>query len=157
VMEMTKPILAGEIMTKEVITVKADDDLEKVSRLLLEHRISGLPVIDDDGKVVGIISEGDLLIKEKEVEVPGHSVILGAVIYLNSLERFYNELKRVFALTVKELMTTKVYTVKPEATTGEISNLLVEKGINRVPVVDNDNKLLGIVTRHDLIRSISDR
>lgn len=152
---MTTPILARDIMTVDVITVKADEDLEKVSRLLLKHRISGLPVVDDGGKVVGIISEGDLLVKGKEVEVPSHSVVLGAVIYLDSLKRFYDELKRVFALSVGELMTKKVYTVRPEATRAELSSLMADKGINRIPVVDENNKLVGIVTRQDIIKSIT--
>jgi CBS domain-containing protein len=154
-MKMTTPILARDIMTVDVITVKADEDLEKVSRLLLKHRISGLPVVDDGGKVVGIISEGDLLVKGKEVEVPSHSVVLGAVIYLDSLKRFYDELKRVFALSVGELMTKKVYTVRPEATRAELSSLMADKGINRIPVVDENNKLVGIVTRQDIIKSIT--
>lgn len=152
---MTTPILARDIMTVDVITVKADEDLEKVSRLLLKHRISGLPVVDDGGKVVGIISEGDLLVKGKEVEVPSHSVVLGAVIYLDSLKRFYDELKRVFALSVGELMTKKVYTVRLEATRAELSSLMADKGINRIPVVDENNKLVGIVTRQDIIKSIT--
>jgi CBS domain-containing protein len=154
-MKMTTPILARDIMTVDVITVKADEDLEKVSRLLLKHRISGLPVVDDGGKVVGIISEGDLLVKGKEVEVPSHSVVLGAVIYLDSLKRFYDELKRVFALSVGELMTKKVYTVRLEATRAELSSLMADKGINRIPVVDENNKLVGIVTRQDIIKSIT--
>ncbi len=152
---MTTPTLARDIMTVDVITVKADEGLEKVSRLLLKHRISGLSVVDDGGKVVGIISEGDLLVKGKEVEVPSHSVVLGAVIYLDSLKRFYDELKRVFALSVGELMTKKVYTVRPEATRAELSSLMADKGINRIPVVDENNKLVGIVTRQDIIKSIT--
>jgi len=146
-------ILARDIMTKEVITVHPGDDVEKVARLLIEHNISGLPVTDLEGKVLGVISEGDLVIREKEIKAPAYGEILGAVFYLESQKKFFEDLKRTIARNVEELMSKKVYTVGPEAAVPEISALMVKKGINRVPVVDKDNKLLGIVSRQDIIKA----
>lgn len=146
--------MAGDIMTTEVITVSPDDDVEKVARLLLEHHISGLPVVDGGGKLVGVISEGDLVGREKEVRGPSYTVFLGAVIYLERPQRFLDELKRTVALKVGELMSSKkIYTVGPESTVEEVATIIVEKGINRVPVVDGEQKLLGIITRQDILKS----
>lgn len=151
---MADPVLARDIMTTEVITVSPDDDVEKVARLLLEHQISGLPVIDGGGKLVGVISEGDLVGREKKFRGPSYTVFLGAVIYLESPQRFLDELKRTIALKVGELMSSKkIYMVGPESTVEEVATIIVEKGINRVPVVDGEHKLLGIITRQDILKS----
>ncbi|MDO9534692.1 MAG: CBS domain-containing protein [Bacillota bacterium] len=147
-------IVAKDIMTKEVITVHPGEDVEKVARLLLEHNISGLPVTDAEGRVLGVITEGDLVIREKEIKVPAYGEILGAVFYLQSPKKFFEELKRTIARSVEELMSKQIYTVGPEAAVSEISALMVKKSINRVPVVDKDKKLLGIVSRQDIIRAV---
>lgn len=151
---MSDKIKAGEIMTADVITVSPDDDVEKVARLLLEHNISGLPVVDGEGKLVGIVSEGDLVLQEKKVKGPIYTIILGSVIYLESPQRFLEDLKRSTALRVNELMTTKkLYTAGADTSVEEVATMMVEKGINRVPVVDQNNKLLGIITRQDILKA----
>ncbi len=150
----TEKILAEDIMTREVITVSPGDDVEKAARLLLENNISGLPVITEDGRVAGMISEADIIFRQKKVDAPSYSVILGAVVYLKSPQRYIEELKRTVALTVEELMNKNLHTVGPEATVEEISTVMVEKGVNRVPVVDEKGRLLGIVTRQDIIRTV---
>lgn len=147
---------AGHIMTKEVITVKPADEVEKAARLLLEHKISGLPVVDEENRVVGVISEGDLVIREKEVKAPAFSEVLGGVIFLESQKRFFEELKKTIALTVEELMSRRIFTVDEEATLEEVATIMSKKGVNRVPVVDGDNRLLGIITRQDIIRQLTD-
>lgn len=147
---------AGHIMTKEVITVKPADEVEKAARLLLEHKISGLPVVDEENRVVGMISEGDLVIREKEVKAPAFSEVLGGVIFLESQKRFFEELKKTIALTVEELMSRRIFTVDEEATLEEVATIMSKKGVNRVPVVDGDNRLLGIITRQDIIRQLTD-
>ncbi|MFZ5899167.1 MAG: CBS domain-containing protein [Bacillota bacterium] len=151
---MAKDLKAREIMTTEVVTVSPDDDVEKVARLLLEHHISGLPVVDGDGKLVGVITEGDLIFQEKKIRAPLYTVILDTVIYLEKPQRFVDELKRTVAQKVGELMSTRLYTVGPDASVEDIATIMVEKSINRVPVVDSDNKLVGIVSRQDIIRAI---
>lgn len=151
---MSETILAKDIMTKEVITASPDDDVEKVARLLMEHRISGMPVIDEDRKVVGMISEGDLVLKEKKVEAPGYTEILGAVFYLESPRKFFEELKKVIAFKVDELMAKKVYSVGADDRMDEVAAIMTEKGVNRVPVVDKEKRLVGLITRQDIIKSV---
>ncbi len=147
---------AGQIMTKNVITVSPGDVVEQVARLLLEHQISGLPVVDEEKRVVGIISEGDLVIREKEVKAPAFSEVLGGVIFLESQKRFFEELKKTIALTVGEIMSRKVFTVNEDAPLEQIATLMTKKEVNRVPVVNADNKLVGIVTRQDIIRQLTE-
>lgn len=140
-------------MTTAVITVNPDDEVEKVARLLLEHHISGLPVVDEEGQLVGIITEGDLVFQEKKIRAPLYTVILGGVIYLEKPQHFIDELKRTITRKVGELMSTKLHTVGPDASVEDIATIMVERNINRVPVVDEDNKLIGIVSRQDIIRA----
>lgn len=144
---------AQDIMTTEVVTVHPDDDIEKVAGLLLKNHISGLPVLDDSGKLVGIVTEGDLVSSQKPVRVPLHVVILDSPIYLEKPQRFIDEIKRAAAQKVGDLMSAKLYTVGPEASVEAMAVKMVERRINRVPVVDADNKLIGIVSRQDIIKA----
>jgi CBS domain-containing protein len=146
-------VTVKDIMTKEVIAVGPDDNVEKVARLLLDHNISGLPVIDEKGKVVGIISEGDLIIQEKEIKAPAMTTLLGGVIFLENPNRFLKELKKIIAVEVKDLMTRKVYSVGPEDTIAKATGIMSEKRINRIPVLNDEGKLLGIITRKDIIEN----
>lgn len=145
---------AGEIMTKNVITVNPDDAVEKAARLLLEHHISGLPVVDGENRVVGMISEGDLVLRGKEVKAPAFSEVWGAVFFLESQKKFFEELKKTIALSVEQLMSRPVFSVGEDATLEQIATLMAEKGVNRVPVVDEEKQILGIVTRQDIIKHL---
>ncbi len=146
-------ILAKDIMTKEVITASPDDDVEKVARLLAEHQISGMPVVDQEQRVVGMISEADLVLREKKVDPPRYTEILGAVLYLESPKKFFEELKKVIALEVQELMSPTVYSVDEDAGIDEVASILVEKKVNRVPVLDKEHRLVGLITRQDILRA----
>lgn len=143
---------ARDIMTTEVIAVHPNEDVEKVAELLLKHHISGLPVLDDSGKLVGVVTEGDLVIRRKQVRAPLHVVILDSLIYLESPHRFLEEIKRAAAQKVGDLMTTKLYTVGPETAVETVATKMVERRVNRLPVTDADGKLLGIISRQDIIR-----
>jgi len=140
-------------MTTEVISIGTDDTVEKVAQLMLEHHVSGLPVVDGKGRVAGIISEGDLLIQDKEIKAPAMTVFLGGIIYLENPSRFREEFKRIIALKASELMSTKVYTVGPEDSIEKVITIMLDKRINRVPVVDKDRRLLGIISRQDIIKA----
>jgi len=149
---MNDKISAGEIMTTDVITVKQEDDVQTVAKLLLEHKISGMPVVDNEGKVVGIISEADLMFQDKELQGPVYINFLGGIVYLENPQRFTENIKRFTALQVGDLMTKKVSSVEEETELNKIVTMMINKKINRVPVVDKDKKLLGIITRQDIIR-----
>jgi CBS domain-containing protein len=154
---MAGKVLAKDIMTKEVITVNENDTIEKVAQLMLNHHVSGMPVVDSEGKLTGVISEGDLVIQDKEIKAPVMTVFLGGVIYLENPGRFNKELKRIIALKVSELMSKKVYSVGPEDPIEKVIKIISEKEVNRIPVVDENKRLLGIISRQDIIKATHSR
>ncbi len=142
-----------EIMVTDVITAHPEDDIEAISQKMLDRGCSGLPVVDDAGKLVGIITEKDLVFKENKVALPLTVMFLDIQIWLESPRRFYEEVKKTAAQKVEELMTTKVHTTTPDTLVEDVATLMVRKDVNRIPVVDENNKLLGIVSRQDVIRA----
>ena len=150
-------LLAKDIMTKKVITINQDASIQELSELLLDHKISGVPVVDNEGKVVGIATEGDIIVKDTNLYFPRYFKLLDSIIYLESLTEFKNSLKKHFAIKVSEIMSTEIFSSKPETTVDEIANLMVENKINRIPVLSEDKKLEGIITRADIVRSMITR
>lgn len=147
-------MLAREVMTRDVVTVNRAASVTDVARLLVEHKVSGLPVVDEEHRVVGMITEGDLIYKDKKVHMPAFLEILGGVIYLENPQRIVNDLKKMTATKVAEVMTSKVYTVKEDATMEDIATIMVERQVNRLPVVDQAGKLVGIISRQDLVKAM---
>ncbi|MGM0397053.1 MAG: CBS domain-containing protein [Bacillota bacterium] len=140
-----------DIMTKEVITVTVDDNVEKCASLLIKHNLSGLPVLDEDGKLVGIVTEGDLIRRASRIKGPAVLEVLGGLIYLDSPRKFMDELKNAMGQKAGDVMTKKVITIGPDQTIEEGATLLVEKNIKRLPVLDKEGKLVGIVSRRDIM------
>lgn len=144
---------ARDIMTEDVITITPDTTVEEAARILSENQISGIPVVKDN-KLVGIVSERDIIMKDKKLSFPDYINILGGVIYLGNIKKFEEEFKKYLSVTVEGLMTPEPKTVKPNATIEEIATLMVEKEINRLPVVE-EGRLVGIITRADLVRKMA--
>ncbi|MBM3707669.1 MAG: CBS domain-containing protein [Actinobacteria bacterium] len=145
---------AKDIMTKKVITVNKDDSIEKLSELLLENKISGVPVIDNTDKVVGIVTEADIIVKDTELHFPRFFKLLDGIIYLESLNRFRDNLKKHLATKVEDIMTKKVRTISTGTPVSEIAEIMLESKINRLPVLDEKGNLVGIVTRADIVKSM---
>jgi CBS domain-containing protein len=143
-----------EIMTSEVVTVSTTDSVEQCAKLLQEHDISGLPVLDEAGKVAGMITEGDLIRRASRVKAPGYLEILGGLIYLGSPKKFVDELQRAMSLEAGQLMSKNLVSIKPDDTVEKAATLMVEKKISRLPVIDENGKLLGIVSRRDIMGSL---
>jgi CBS domain-containing protein len=136
----------SDVMTANVVTVVPQTPLRKVASLLAERRISGLPVVDD-GRVVGVVSEGDILAKER-----GPSREPGGWFGVLFEDQATAELK-LEARTAGTAMTSPALTITPERPLAEAAGVMVDEGVNRLPVVDGDGKLVGIVTRADLVRA----
>ena len=147
-------MLIKEVMVEQVITVATGDPVEKCANLMLEHNISGLPVLDESGRVVGIVTEGDLIRRASRIRAPGYLEILGGLIYLGSPKKFVDEIKRAMSLSAGEMMTKKVVAVSPEDTLEQAATLMVNNEINRLPVIDGKGKLVGIVSRRDIMRHL---
>ncbi len=144
---------ARDIMTMDVITVDPEEKVENVARLLLKHKISGVPVVDENGKMIGIITEKDLMIKASELKVPFYITLFDSIIFLENTLRFNTQVKKYTASLVKEAMTEKVITVTEDTSISKIVEIMQWENINRVPVV-TDGKLVGIITRHDIMKSL---
>jgi CBS domain-containing protein len=137
-----------DVMTRDVVTVSSATPLKEVARLLVSRRISGVPVVGDDGHVEGVVSEADFLAKEADEEVRHRRLerILG-----ESAATRAHDAKRE-ATTAGEAMTAPAITVPSQCRIAAAAAIMVSRGINRLPVVD-DGRLVGIVSRADLVRS----
>ncbi len=147
-------MLVKDIMTTDVVTVSTGDSVEVCAKLLQEHNISGLPVLDEAGRVAGVVTEGDLIRRASRVKAPGYLEILGGLIYLGSPKKFVEELQRAMSLEAGQLMSKNVVFTSPEDSVEKAATLMVEKRISRLPVVDGQQKLVGIVSRRDIMRSL---
>jgi CBS domain-containing protein len=143
-----------EIMTREVIAVKADTRVAAVARLFREHAISGLPVVDEEGAMIGIITEKDLIARHARPHFPHYIQVLDSVIYLEKTKRYEESMRHILATTAGELMTQEVQTVGPDMDVQDLAALMVEQGINPVPVLDDQGKMIGIVSRTDVLNLI---
>ncbi len=142
-----------EVMKSPVITVNVDDTLADVSRKFHEERISGAPVVDADGKLVGIVSEGDLIERSQQLQVNVSYDIFGWISPHTSVAEmasFTQGLCSVADTKVSEVMTRKVITVSPDDLLERAAGIMTRRNINRVPVMDG-SELVGILSRADLV------
>lgn len=145
---------AKDVMTRDVITVRPDQSVEEVAKILADNKISGVPVVDEEGKLVGVVTENDFMVKARDLQLPFYITLFDSIIFLESPRRFNEELKRFAASKVKDIMTRQVVAVDEETPLFEIARIMTSRSINRVPVV-RDGKVLGIVTRNDVVRALA--
>jgi CBS domain-containing protein len=143
-----------DIMTTDVVTVSAGDPVELCAKLMQENNISGLPVLNEAGRVTGIITEGDLIRRASRIKAPGYLEILGGLIYLGSPKKFVEELQRAMSLEAGQLMSKNVISVGPEDSVEKAATLMVDKNISRLPVIDDKNNLIGILSRRDIMKCL---
>jgi CBS domain-containing protein len=155
VRRMTKTV--ADIMTREPISVRPETPIQTAIEILAKQRISGLPVLDDDGKLVGVISESDLMWRETDVREPAFITILDSVIYLDNPGRYEKELHKAIGQTVGEVMFSgHVVTIAPDKSIRDAARLMHDKQVHRLPVLDAATQMLvGILTRGDIIRTMA--
>lgn len=141
-----------DYMTREVLTVNPDTPVPQIVAVLAGQAISGLPVVDGD-RLVGVISEGDLMMREKPLHMPAAISFLGEALVLDTRKRIDDEFRRHFGAVARDIMTTKVHTVTPDSLLSEAAQLMVDHDVKRLPVVEGD-QLVGILTRKDLVRAL---
>ena len=146
---------AKDIMTKEVITVTTDVTIEGLARIFTRHDISGAAVIDAEGKLIGIVTENDLIKMEQKLHIPTVINIFDAVIYLGSSKRFEDDIKRMAATKVEDIFRKDIVTITESSTIEEIATIMSEKNIHHLPVVKK-GKLVGIVGKKDIVRAIAE-
>lgn len=145
----------ADVMTRDPVTASPEMSLTDVVRILAERHISGLPVVDPTGKLVGVISETDLMWKETGVNPPAYIMLLDSVIYLENPSRYERDLHKALGQTVAEVMSQDLVTITPEKSVREAAQLMHDRSIHRLPVLDTTGHVVGILTRGDIIRTMA--
>ena len=150
----TTPVSA--VMTGEVVTLRPDQPIDEAADVLAEHRIGAAPVVDDDGKLVGLLRDEDLLVSEARLHLPTTIALLPGIDFTlpSALARFDHDLKKAVGSTVGERMSTEFATVGPDDTIEQLATLMHETGVTHVPVVV-EGKVVGIVARGDLVQFLA--
>jgi CBS domain-containing protein len=145
-----------DIMETDVPAIHPADSVEKVVRTLREHDLPGIPVVNDGGRCVGIITEEDLVIsgEDADLHLPHYIELFGGVVFLEPLRHFEERLRKAFSSTAEDLMTPDPVTIAPDATVTEAARLIAEKKHNRLPVVEH-GRLVGVVTRVDVLDALT--
>ena len=139
----------AEISHEEWPTLGPDETVEAAIKLFAESGISGAPVVED-GRLVGIVTEGDLIFSDADMKAPGFLDILGGMIPLGSWDEYRNEALKSAGVTVDEVMTRELITIPPDATLAEASTLMADKRVKILPVTE-DGVLRGVITRMDIL------
>jgi len=144
---------AKDIMTRDVVFIEAGMRITDVAKLLLERHINGAPVVDEKGRLVGIICQSDLIAQQKKIPVPSVFNLLDTFIPITSPGKIEKEIRKISAVNASEAMTPNPVTVEPETGIEEIAALMVNKGFHTIPVVDK-GKVVGIIGKEDILRTI---
>ncbi len=144
---------AKDIMTKEVITVSPETEITQAAKLLLEHHFNGLPVVDKEGYLKGIICQEDLIVQQKQIPMPSFFTLLDGLIPLKSYKSLEKEVAKIAATTVANAMASDPVTINPETELEDIATLMVKHNTHTLPVLDQ-GKLVGIIGKEDVLRTL---
>jgi CBS domain-containing protein len=147
-------IKAKDIMTKDVRTVGTSTTVEDLARILVERKISGTPVVNEKDELVGIVTENDLIRKNKKFHIPTIIRLFDAFIMLGSKSKIEQEIKEMAAVTVEDIYRKEVVTVGEDTPVDEIATIMSERNIHLVPVVKG-RKIKGIIGKIDIIKGLS--
>jgi CBS domain-containing protein len=145
-----------DIMDPDPATVRPDTPVEDVVRTLREHGLPGVPVVDSERRVVGMVTEADLVLPDDEgdLHIPHYINLFGGTVFLEPLSRFEGRLRKAFASKAEDMMTGDPEAVAPDTTVREAARIIHESGHNRLPVVE-DGRLVGVVTRIDVLGALA--
>ena len=146
-------LTAGDIMTKQIYTVHRDSEIKALAKIFVERKVNALPVVDDDGLLVGMVTQTDLVEQDKPLHIPTVISLFDWVIYLESPKKFSEAVRRVTERKVGEICTADVVTCSPETPVSEVASLMVDNKVHLVPVL-KDEQMVGVVARLDVIRSM---
>ena len=146
----------AELMTENPLVVRKETPLNEAIQILVNRKVSGLPVVDAEMNLVGVISEGDLTWQETGVDTPPYIMLLDSVIYLQNPAKHDREIHKALGQTVGEVMTEKVVSIASNKMVRDAAHLMHEKRVGRLPVLDFETgKLVGIITQGDIIRAMA--
>lgn len=145
-------------MDRDPASVTVEDDVETAIKLMRDRELPGLPVIDRDRRLVGIVTDSDLVIRDEQADLhlPHFLNLMGGVIFLEPMKHFEKRLGKAFATKVSDLMTADPIAVNPDDPVSRAARLIASKQHNRLPVVDDAGRLAGVVTRVDVLAALID-
>jgi CBS-domain-containing membrane protein len=146
-------LTAKDFMTKDVITIKPEATVEELARLLIKHKISGVPVVNDENHLIGIVTENDLISQNKRLHIPTVIRLFDAFIVLGS-DKIEGEIRKMAATTVWEICTKRVVTITEETPLQEVATIMSEKKIHLLPVL-RDKVVVGIVGKADIVNAMT--
>ncbi len=145
---------ARDIMTESVITVSPETSIKELVRILGEHKINGVPVLDENSRLVGIVTEADVVDQSKKLHIPSFFNFLDGIIFLEDPSILEEEIKKMAGSTVSDICTRDVKTVSPDTTVQDIATIMAEDHVQTIPVMDGQ-KLAGVVGRWDVVKAIA--
>ena len=152
--EEPEAILAGT-MCKGVPAVAPEDSIASVARLMVDYDVAGVAVMES-GRIIGIITESDIIARDADVDAPAPVPFLDAIFIADAGRPYEEEVRRALAINAAMLMSAPVISVRQDATLYEVASIMIEHDVHPLPVVDQDNRYIGIVSRKDLVRVIAD-
>jgi CBS domain-containing protein len=149
--------LVQDVMEREPVTVTENTKVEDVVRALHDNELPGVPVVDKNGRCIGIVTEADLVVPDPDgdLHIPHYIQLFGGVVFLEPLQRYEQKLRKAFAAKASDMMSSEPDVIGPDATAREAASKIHETGHNRLPVVDDDGRLMGVVTRVDLLGALA--
>lgn len=146
----------ADVMTRDPIVVRPETPIQEAIQTIAERRISGLPVVNENGKLVGMLSETDLMWRETGATPPAYITILDSVIYLENPKHYEQQLHKVLGPTVGDVMADgQMFTTKPDRPLREAARLMHEKKVHRLPVLGENDRVIGVLTRGDIVRAMA--
>ncbi|MDY3982448.1 MAG: CBS domain-containing protein [Veillonellaceae bacterium] len=149
-------MLVKEIMNKYPITLSPSDTIRDAAERVAKYSVVAITVVDENEKVVGILTEGDLLYKKLRPHAPHYVNVLGASIYYTGISEYNKDFKKLLATTVAELMTKEVITCYENTDLAEAVRVMLEKHLKAIPVVNKDGRLKGVLNRREIMKAIAD-
>jgi CBS-domain-containing membrane protein len=146
-------IRAQDIMSPDVVTLPADMDFAAAAKILLESHFNGAPVVDDQGRLLGILCQSDLVAQHKRLPVPTLFTLLDSFVRLTPAKQLEKQVRKIAALTVAEAMTPDPVTVSPDTAIETIAGLMVDSNLHTLPVVQ-EGRLVGVIGKEDVLRTL---
>ena len=152
---MVLQLSVADVMTQPVLCVTADTSLQEAVQLISDHHVSGLPVVDTDGALIGELSEQDLMVRESGVDAGPYIMLLDSVIYLRNPLNWDRQVHQVLGTTVADLMKKDVHSCNGTLPLPKAASLLHDRSTQRLFVLDDQRKPLGVLTRGDVVRALA--
>jgi CBS-domain-containing membrane protein len=146
-------IRAQDIMSRDVVTLPAELDFAAAARILLDSHFNGAPVVDDQGRLLGVLCQSDLVAQHKRMPVPTLFTLLDSFVRLTPTKQLEKQVRKIAALTVAEAMTPDPVTVSPDTGIETIAGLMVDSNLHTLPVLE-DGKLVGVIGKEDVLRTL---